>query len=379
MKPVEIRQVGVGARVSDWIEVPSVVHRDDPHFVRQLDLHERLRISRWYNPFFRHGTAALFVAFRDGKPVGRISAQINRQFHERHDPTCGHFGFFDCIDDTSVAIALFDAARRWLSAQGSKTMLGPFSFSINQESGLLIEGFDEPAAILMNQALPFSGGLVEAAGLVKAMDTFAFRARRPFDMARIGVIARSAQQRETLKVRPVELKSLERDVRLLVEIFNDAWSDNWGFVPFTEFEIPPLVRELKMVLMEGCLNFIEKDGYPVAFILNVPDINGLIGSFDGKLFPFNFIKLLSALRANRFRNGRVAMLGVRQAFQRTQISPAILALLSEEIARLGRTLNFDWLELSWVLETNRPMIALATIIAGAPIKRYRIYSGDVNP
>lgn len=378
MSTIVVRRVGAGARVSDWIAVPPFVHRDDPHFVRRLDLEERLRVQRWYNPFFKTGEAALFVAFRDGRPVGRISAQIDELHRARHDPGAGHFGFFDCIDDLDVSTALFDAARQWLAERGSTSILGPFSFSINEEAGLLIEGFDDPATMLMNQARPYAGRLVEAAGLVKAIDTLAFRVRPDIDPPHLARYMPSSAQMERIHIRPLRMDRYAEDMALIIDIFNDAWSDNWGFVPWTEAATRALARQLRPIIRPEHLSIVEADGRAVAFFLCLPDENAAIAPYGGRLFPFAWWKILRAMRSPRWRCGRVPLFGIRRDLHRSTSATGIGILMVREILRVARAAGADWVEWSWILETNRPAVASATIAGGPPAKRYRIYRGDMG-
>ena len=378
MSAVEIRTVGSGARVSDWIAVPAIVHADNPFFVRELDLKERMRISRWFNPFFQFGTAALFVAFQQGKPVGRISAQINQLHRAQHDPHSGHFGFFDCINDEVVAIALFDAARAWLGARGATSICGPFAFSINEESGLQIDGFDRPAAMLMNQARPFTGGLVEKAGLTKVIDTLAYRMHGAPDLPALDRVAAAAEKSGKIRLRPVQTDRFDQEVRLVIDIFNDAWSENWGFVPFTDGEIQSMVRELKPFYRPEYGRFVEIDGRAVAFLLAIPDINGITRPFKGALLPLNWWRLIMSLRRRQFTAFRIPLMGIRKDLQGSFLSAGILAALVREFLRESRELPLDWVEFSWVLETNRPVNALAQMIAGPPVLRYRFYQGEIT-
>ncbi|TCT05595.1 hypothetical protein [Aquabacter spiritensis] len=377
MNAVTVKSLRSGARVTDWIETPAIVHAEDPHFVRQLDLKERMRIARRFNPFFRFARAEMFVAYRGGRPVGRISAQINQLHRARHDPQSGHFGFFDCIDDVAVARALFDAARGWLAAQGATSISGPFSFSINEESGLQVDGFDTPAAMLMNQARPHTGALVEAAGLTPEMDTFAFRLRGGAEVPALDRLAAQVAASAALTIRPVRVDQFAREVRLVIDIFNDAWSENWGFVPFTDGEIDAMVQELKPFYAAEYGRFVEIEGEAVAFILAIPDVNGLIQPFRGRLLPLNWWRLLSGLKKKRFSAFRVPLMGIRRAHQNSPLAAGILALMVSEALKEARNYDLDWVEFSWVLETNRPMMALARMIAGPPVKRYRYYRGPI--
>jgi len=277
-----------------------------------------------------------------------------------------------------AANALFNAAREWLAERGSLSISGPFSFSINEEAGLLVEGFDEPAAMLMNQAMPFTGTLVERAGLSKIMDTYAFRLRGDPDVPVIAKLAASAGQQASIVMREVNVRKFEEDVRLIVDIFNDAWSDNWNFVPFSEGEIVAMARELKTFYAPGYGRFVEVDGRAIAFLLAIPDVNGVAADFDGSLFPFNWWRLIRDLRMRRFRSARIPLMGVRKAFQGSPLAAGALALLTQAFLNERRNYELDWVEFSWVLETNRAMLNIAQLSAGPPVKRYRFYEGPVR-
>lgn len=378
MAMVTIRAVGEGASIGDWISVPPLVHRDDPHFVRELDLKERMRLSRWFNPFFRFGEACLFVAYRNGRPVGRLSAQINHLHRQRHDPHSGHFGFFASIDDADVALTLFEAARRWLKARDATSITGPFSFTINEEAGLLIDGFDEPAAMLMNQARPYSGALIEASGLTGIQDTLAFRLRGIPELPTLNKLAAAAERSGAIRLRPVRLERFDEEIRLVIDIFNSAWSANWEFVPFSESEIQSLARELKPFYAAEYGRFVEVDGEAVGVLLAVPDINSVIRGFDGKLLPFNWWRLLSQLRSRQVKAFRIPLMGIRPKYQRSPIAAAMIAMLVREFLSEARRQTFDWAEFSWILETNRPMVQIAQMIAGAAAKRYRFFRGPID-
>ena len=377
MSGIVVKSVGAGASVSDWIAVPPYVHADDPHFVRELDLKERMRVAKRFNPFFEFGEAGLFVAYQGSQPVGRISAQVNRLHRERHDPRSGHFGFFSCINDQAVANALFEAARGWLRAHEATSIAGPFSFSVNEESGLLVDGFDEPAAMLMNQARPYMGGLVEAAGLASVMTTYAFRLRRGHQSSPLDRIAKLAAENGELTLRPIRIDRFADEVRLVIDIFNDAWSENWGFVPFTNSEITAMIRELKPFYRANYGKFILHKNREIGFLLAVPDVNGLIKPFNGALLPFNWWRLLSALRKERMRSARVPLMGLRKSVQGSPLAAGAFAMLASSFMKQAREYDLDWVEISWVLENNRPMLELARLIAGPPAKRYRYYSGAV--
>lgn len=370
---MRIEAVRDAATRAAWLEVPYRVFKGDPAWIAPLRFVEARRFTPKH-PFFAFGEASLFVAFLGDQPVGRISAQINRRHLEVHQDATGHFGFFDCIDDQAVAQALVDAAAAWLSERGLKKMVGPLNFSTNEESGLLVEGFDSPPAILMTHARPWFGTLLERAGLSKEMDLYAYRMdpkKAPDHVLRLAV---KAQETGRVAVRVIDTRRLKEEIELLVDIFNDAWSQNWGFVPFDRAEIDALVSELKPFFRSGYGRFVSIDGQPAAVMLGLPDINGLTASFNGRLLPFNWAKLIAGLAKEDFRGARIPLLGIRREFQHSPLAAGVLALLVREFVAEARTKKLDWVEFSWVLESNKAMNALGRLAAGDPVKTFRVYS-----
>lgn len=370
---LEIAPVVSAADRADWLEVPKLVHRDDRWFTPQLDMQEKRRISKKTNPFFQFGDAQLFIARRGDALVGRVSAQINRRHLEVHKDQTGHFGFFDCLDDQEAASGLLKAAEDWLTARGMKRMVGPLNFSTNEEIGLQVDGFDSPAALLMTQARPWEGPLVEAAGFEKEMDVLAWRMKPSEALPAVNRLAKMSGESARLSVRHVDMKNYRSEVKTLIEIFNDAWSDNWGFVPFSPPEIDALISEMKPFFKGNYGRFVCLDGAPVGMMMALPNLNELIAGFGGKLLPFNWLHLLLGLKRERARSARIPLLGIAKSHRHTTLAPAMIALLVSEFLSESRKFELDWVEFSWILETNRAMTALATLAAGAPVKRYRIY------
>ena len=316
---IKIEAVEGARHLDDFLRVPYVVHADDPTWVPPLLAMEKKRLSPATGAFFKHGEAQLFVALRDGAPVGRISAQINRLHLATHQDGAGHFGFFDCIDDQDVANALFAAAAEWLKARGSKRMVGPFNFSINEECGLQIEGFDTPPALFMTQARPWTAPLLDRAGFEKETDLLAFRASP-----------------QGISDRAKKLTDFAR-------------------------------ASGRVTLRSACL-----DGVPVGVMVFLPNYNEPIQKFGGRLFPFNWARLVWAMVMDRFHSGRVVILGIRKSVQGTPLAGAMIALLTNEI-RLQASSKYEWAEFGWVLEGNRPMVRMCEMAAGPAVKRYRMY------
>jgi hypothetical protein len=363
--------------VSDWVAVPHAVFAGDPTWVAPLNFLERRRISPMHAPFFTFGEAKLFLAYRGDQPVGRISAQINRRHLEFHCDGCGHFGFFDCCADPEAAQALVDTAAEWLHARGMSRIVGPMSFSINEESGCLVSGFATPPAILMTHAPVWAGTLLERAGLAKEIDFYAYRLIPDKLPKQIYKIAELARRTPGVSIRHVDMTHYADEVRTLIEIFNDAWSGNWGFVPFSAAEIDALLAEMRPLFRGHYGRFVLVNDHPVGVMVGLPNINQVIAPFHGRLLPFNWLKLWWALQRERIPTARVPLLGITKAYQSTPLGGSLLALLIAEFIPQMLSHNLEWVEFSWVLETNKRMVALAELAAGPPVKTYRIYGKNL--
>ena len=374
---ISISQIDRKHGVKDWLAVPHIVFAGDPVFVPQLDFMEKQRIDPGHAPFFKFGEAAFFVAYRDGKPVGRLSAHINRRHLEQYRDATGNFGFFDCVDDREAAQALIDRAAAWLKERGMARMVGPYSYSLNDECGCLVEGFDTPPAILMPHARRFTGRLLEQTGLAKEMDLYVYRTK-PATVPRIAKLAERAKRVGDISLRLFDMKRYTQEIELLVEIFNDAWSGNWGFVPFSRPEIDALAAELKPFFRNEYGRFMLVNGKVVGVIVLLPDLNNIIKSFGGKLLPFNWAKLVWALKRETWRSARVPLMGLRREWHTTPQAGGLLAMMAQSMIEQGMTrYDLDWVEYSWVLEINKPMMAFGETLAGPPVKTYRIYAKNI--
>jgi len=374
---IEVTPLGDGARVGDFLRVADVVYADDPAWIPPLRLERRLHLSR-QNPFNQHGRWQGWVAWRDGRPVGRISAQVDALHHERYGPDTGHFGFLDAIDDARVFEGLTAAAEAWLAQQGARCITGPFSLSINQECGVLIDGFEHPPAFMMPHARPWFAPRLEALGYNPAQDLLAYTIKTDFEHPEpLQALARRFEDR--IHVRPLERGDFKAELERLRAIFNDGWADNWGFVPFTQAEFAELGQLLRAVLDDDAIQIAEVDGEPAAFIVALPDINEAIRDLGGSLLPFGWARMLTRLYARRLKRARVPLLGVRQAYQNTPLGTAlawrIIAASQEPLRRRG----IEDLELSWILEGNRGIRKLGERTGARAYKRYRLYEKIIPP
>jgi hypothetical protein len=372
-----IRQINPECRdAADWIRVPKIVHHDDPHFVVQPDKQERQRISKRHNPYLTIADAAFFIAYRGSNPIGRISAQYDERLRDDEGRVIGQFGFTDFIEDQNVATALVRKATEWLTAKGAHSMRGPFNLSINQECGCLIEGFDTAPAIMMPYARPWTGKMLEAAGLQKAMDLFAYRINPHAVPDRLLELARRDRDAHAIVVRPIDTRNLKREFELMGEIFNDGWHDNWGFLKFTKAELDHLAGALKFVMKPEYGFFVEISGKPVGVMMALPNINELIAPMQGRLNILRLATIAWQIHTEKAKTARVAILGIRKACQRGMIGATILSSVLEPLITRGRQFGLSWVEFSWVLESNRNARAILETINAHTSAIYRLYSNN---
>jgi len=318
-------------------------------WVAPLRMDVRKLLDRRSNPFFQHGDAEFFLAERDGEVAGRIAA-IRNDAHGRHHPAethVGFFGFFECVNDQRVADALFEAAAGWLLARNLTVMRGPASYSTNDECGLLVDGFDTPPAIMNPHNPPYYVELVERAGFVKAMDLLCYQSVGTEPPPRLIEGARRLAERHKVTLRSLDMSRYEEEVERVKQIYNSAWSDNWGFIPMTDAEIDALAKALKPVVVPQLVVFAEMEGRLIGMGVSIPDFNvALRKNPSGRLFPFGLLKIMLARR--HITRIRTLILGVLPQYRRTGAD----ALMYEWTWREGRRLGYDWCEASWLLENN---------------------------
>ncbi len=323
------------------------------------------RLDRRKNPFFAHSDAAYFLVLRDGTALGRIAAIDYRRHNEIHGDQVGFFGWFDCVDDQAVADLLLDGAARWLGERGKDAIRGPVSFSLNDEAGVLVEGFDVMPRVLTPWNPPYYEDLLVGWGLEKAMDLVSFNLPvNSFEHERIGRIVERIMKRGKLVLRPFDMKNFKREVEHFKRLYNDAWHDNWGFVGLTDAEIDHMAKDLKPVVEPSLANFIEVDGEPVGFALVLPDLNHILKDLNGRLLPFGLFKLLFGL--GKIPNIRLLAMGVRRDLHKSGIDSVLYYASYEAARKLGKVDS----ELGWVLETNSVMISTIEKVGG---KRYRTH------
>lgn len=362
-----------GIETQRFLDVARRIYRDDPTWIAPLDLDMKDRFDRKKNPFFEHADGVTFLAVRNGVDVGRCTAQIDREHLKRYDDATGFFGFLDTIDDPAVVKALLDAAAAWLRARGMKKMRGPMSLSINEEIGCLVDGFDTPPAILMPHHRPYQGGLIEAAGLEKEKDVFAWRYEVGEPPTRARKAHADVMAMPDVRIRTLDPKRMESETRMVMRIFNEAWKDNWGFVPMTESELKKMAADLKMILVPDLALVAEVSGEPAAISIALPNVNEMIRDLDGKLFPLGLPKLLWRLKVKGPTSARLVLLGIEKKFRIQKKYGGLSTALYVEMNDRGKRLGMQWGELSWTLEDNAPVNLGIKMMGGKVYKRYRVY------
>jgi len=380
MSTITLKRVESAADRKAFVDLVWKLYAHDPHWVPPLKS-EMLGLIGGIksNPWFGHAEAAFWLALKDGGVVGRISAQVDQLViapgAPGAGPGTGHFGMFECIDDPAVAEALFDAAEDWLRQKGMTRAMGPFSLSVWDEPGLLVQGFEGPPTVMMGHHLPYYEGMVATRGYqgVKDLHCWSLPIAQPFPEMVQRIVAFS-ERNAKLVTRPVDKSKFDQEAALILDILNDAWSDNWGFVPLTPAEIAYVGKKLKPIIFEGLVRVAEYEGVPVGFMITLPDINELTRDLNGNLFPFGWAKLLWRLRAPKVKRMRVPLMGIRKSLQGHRAASLMAFQMIEYIRRVAVTeFGASEGELGWVLEDNGPMRSVADAIDSHVTRTYRIY------
>lgn len=379
MASVSIRPVRTRRELKRFVKVPFRLHREHPQWVPPL-IYERMQfLDRSRNPYFEHAEAEYFVAERDGEPVGRITAQIDERWDEYQGGRDGMFGFFETVEDRDVARGLVEAAEGWLRERGRDRVLGPMDFTTNDELGLLIEGFELRPMILQPWHPPFYRDLLEELGYGKAIDLLMWYLElgelKEGDQftPEIHAAAERALRDEGVEIRKFVKRNLPEEMRRFTEVYNEAWSKNWGFVPATDAEVEFHAKLLKQVLDEDWGFIAEKDGETVGVAFTLPDINQAVAKMGGRLLPLGWLKFLLAKR--KIDRVRVFALGVKHAYRHSGVAAGLYLKHLESASPDG----IPGGETGWILETNGPMNRAMEGMGGKVVKRYRIYEKPLEP
>jgi hypothetical protein len=358
-----------------FIRLPWSLYREDPMWVSPLLLERRMHISP-RNPYFDHATCRFWVAYRDGKPVGRISAQVDKMHLERHRDATGFFGMLEAEQNIETFQALFNTAESWLRSQQMEHCRGPFNLSINQECGLLVAGFDTPPSMMMGHALPYYADCIEQCGYNKEKDLLAYIVEGDIEYSPTRKMLMKRAKGRYL-TRPLRKKYFQEDLDIIFSIFNDAWSDNWGYVPLTKKELEHLADDLKLLINDKLVSIAEVDGEPAAFIVALPNLNEVIQDCNGKLLPFNWLKILWRLKVKYPETMRVMLMGVLSKYQNSMLGAALAYEVIADVQREAIKCGIKKVELSWVLEDNLAMRNIMSDGGAREYKTYRIFRKDL--
>jgi GNAT superfamily N-acetyltransferase len=370
----EVRPVRTSRDSRQFLDLPYHLYRGDAHWIAPLRMAQKDILNTKRHPFYKTSDAEMFIAWRDGRVVGRIMAILNRAHNDFHNERAGFFGFFEVENDKQATAALLDAARDWVRERGATVIRGPVNPSTNYECALLVEGFDLDPMVMMTYNPPYYAELLESCGMKKAMDLYAYDIGVDYfnHSNKLQRVAERLRKKSNISVRTVNMKDFKNEVGIIRQVYNDAWSRNWGFVPMSEEEFDHLAKDLKQIVDPRVVLIAEQviDGStprPVGFFLAVPDINFALKKISGRLLPLGLLKLL--WHSRKISSIRVITMGGILEFQNLGLGSIFL----DEIYRRGPAAGFPTGEMSWVLENNVMMNRAAELIGGRRTKTYRIY------
>jgi len=372
---VKVIPIDFNTGFADFLNLPRSVQEKDPLWVPPIVSEQRRILNPRSGPFFEYGTAQYYLALRDGKPVGRISAHVNPRYEERHDPGTGFFGFFECVDDPRVSGALFDAAASWLKSRGKGRILGPLSFSIYDEVGLLVDGFDSLPVILHAHNPPYYQDLLLQWGFRKAIDWYAFRVtQRDIDAEAMEKRLQTIMKGQNLVLTSPTVRDFSSRVDEVMEIFNESWDGNWGHVPFTRREFHHIFRQLRPILKPDMIHLVLDGGRIVAFVVNIPDLNPAVQKLKGRMTPWGMLRLLYEARFKALKRARVLLLGVRRPYQGKLLHHA---LILRTYLHMVKTTSCEVCDCSLIVESLAHFIRTVERFGGKRYKTFRIFEREI--
>jgi hypothetical protein len=371
LSSIEIREVASRGDLDKFIKFPLNLYSNEPHYVPHLIADRKKFFDKRRNPFFKHAQVALYLAFKDGRPVGRITGIVNHLHNEYHDEKTGFFGFFDCVNDLEVASALFKAAEGFVRQHGMQVIRGPANFSSNDEMGLLVEGFDALPTFMMLYNPPYYLDLFSKLGLEKVEDLMGYYIdEKNAPSERIQRIVEKLRTRNRIRIRKVNMGDFENELEIIRTIYNSAWSKNWGFVPMTPDEFASTADDFRKIVDPDLVFLAFVDNEPAGFSLALPDYNPVFKKMNGRLFPLGIFKFLYYTRINRLITGlRMITMGVVHKYQKIGLDMIFFVDTYNEGLRKG----YKWAELSWILERNTLMNKGAMNMGARLYKRYRMF------
>ncbi|HEY5192787.1 MAG TPA: GNAT family N-acetyltransferase [Solirubrobacteraceae bacterium] len=373
---VSVKEVSGRAELKAFVDLPFRLHSNQPLWVPPLKIERRMFLNRKMNAFFSHGEAEYFLAWRDGRVVGRVTAQVNHAFNDHQQKNWGWFGFLEFEDDQEVLDGLLHAAEAWLGERGKERMVGPANFAMNDESGVLIEGYDVRPMILQPWNPPYYQQRLEQAGMTKAMDLLMWNlevTERDKVMPVIWELAEKVQSEHGIRVRPMRRRQLRKDMDAFAEVYNSAWSKNWDFVPYSKKDLDAYAQELQLAFDKHWFMIAEREdtGEVVGMAITVPDLNQVLEKMKGRLLPLGWWYFLRKGRI--IDRVRVGFLGVKPEYQHTGVA----AKLYQEHFDAAEARPQKGGEMGWILETNTPMNRGMEAMGGTVVKRYRVYEREL--
>jgi GNAT superfamily N-acetyltransferase len=360
-----------------FIKFPWKIYKGDKNWVPPLIFDVKKNLDTRRNPFYTHSEIELFLAYKNGELCGRIAAITNEHHNKFHSDKVGFFGYFESVNDKDVAIELFKAAEEFLKSKGKDTIRGPVNPSTNDEVALLIDGFDRPPVLLMTYNPEYYAALIENSGFVKAKDMYAYMVYDSVTkdekvMGKLRRVSEIVQKKEKIKIRTLNMQDFKNELQRVKEVYNQAWSYNWGFVPMTEKEFDYLSDSMKPILDKDLVYFAEVEGKPIGFSLAIPDMNVVFKKINGRIFPFGIIKIL--LGRKKINRLRLITLGVIPEYQRKGIE----SIFINNTIEIGMGKGYNQAEISWILEDNTPMVQTAIKLGAEKSKTYRIYDKIIS-
>ncbi len=372
-----IRRASDPKALAEFVKLPYRLYRTDPNWRAPLRFERKEQLDPKKNPGLAKIEAAYWLAERDGHVVGRCASFLNHSHLDLYQDETGHFGFLDAEPgDRDVIAALMKQSEDWLREKGMTAIAGPFNFSVNEECGMLVEGFDTPPMMLMPHGRADYPKALEALGYEKAKDLLVFLSNVYEGFPRPPIVPRMqayVDKSEALRLRPMRKSAFEEEISLAMDIFNDAWANNWSFVPFSEQQVQHMAAQLKQLIDPDGFWFGEKDGRAVGFVLMAPNLNEAAAGLDGRLFPFGWAQFLYRLKVRGVKTARIPLMGIRQEIQKTRAGSALMLSLFEQCYDAMRPKGIEDVELGWVLENNVDVQNMIALSGAKVYKIYRIY------
>ncbi|MBK7865640.1 MAG: hypothetical protein IPJ75_00815 [Ignavibacteriales bacterium] len=369
MSQIEIKKIESKSEIMQFIKLPWKIYKDYPYWVPPLIMDRKKMLDKEHNPFFLHGSADYFMAYKNGEAVGRIAAIQNDLHNQVHEENIGFFGFFESINDQEVANALLDTAKDWIKSRGMTLMRGPASFSSNDEWGMLIQGYDDYPTLLMPYNPPYYHDLVLNYGFKKVKDLHGYKItnEKIIKVNKIPRVAALATQKFGVTIRNMDLKNYKKELDLIKQIYNENWERNWGFVPLTNEEIDAMAADLKQLATPSLAFFLEINGEPVGFSLTILDYNQIFKQMNGRLLPFNWLKMFT--RKKDITRCRIILLGVAKKWH----GKGFDGIMYKQIIDRADAIGIHFGDASWIVEDNEKMVRGAQLMEGELYKKFRVY------